>query len=306
MDGFKTAMGCGKRMDVPALTAGEVVREVALPFLGYLGVMGLLWAGYAGVGVVAVGVLFALCIRLAHDLHHNALRLPRWVNGALLVVLSGMILSSMHGARRAHLAHHKSPMGEDDLEGAPGRRGFWGALALGAVAVPRLHVKGIAESRGMERAVIVGETALALGMVGLWMWVAATLWPMAWVYLGVMAAAHVFSPMVAVWAVHRGSGEGMAVSRTQESELFHTLTLGLMYHLEHHRYPGVATCRLWRVARGMRQRSGMRAQIVPGGLLGLGANFGFVRGLGDFRGFRGTPIRRFRGTDRGYFRGLEA
>ncbi len=283
-------------MDVPALKGWEVAREVGLPFAGYAAVMVCLWAGWMGVGMVGTGVLFALSIRLAHDVHHNALRLPRWVNGMLLVVLSGMILSSMHAAKRAHLVHHHDPMGEDDLEGVPGRLGFWGALGAGMVAVPRLHVKGMRDAKGRERAVIIGETVLALGVVGLCVWVAMTVWPAAWVYLLVMLGAHLISPMVAVWAVHRGSGHGIAVSRTQESELFHTLTLGLMRHMEHHRHPGVATCRLWMVARLMRERGrGMRGQILPGGLWGAGLGI-----------FQGTPMRRFRGTDRGYFRGLEA
>ncbi len=277
-----------KRVHVPELTMGEAVREVALPFVGFGVVAGMMWAGtWCGVAAATV-VGFALCIRLAHDLHHHALRLNRGVNDVLLTVLSPMILSSMHAARRAHVAHHRDPMGEDDLEGESGRLGFWGALAVGAVAVPRLHVKAVRDARAWERGVILAETGLALAAVGVWVW-AATLWPVVWVYLGVMAGAHAFSPMVAVWAVHRGSGDGGAVSRTQESRVFHLLTMGLLYHLEHHRYPGVPTCRLHLVAREMRVRGEGREQILP--------TLSGGRGYGD-------PGAGCGG--RGYFRGLEA
>jgi fatty acid desaturase len=104
-------------------------------------------------------VFFLTGLRVVHNAHHYALGLPRWATEWVMVVMSVLMLGSMHSVQRNHLQHHKHCMDDDDLKGYSARLSAWRALLYGPFSLVRLHVRGFRLGRRRHRRWILAELA---------------------------------------------------------------------------------------------------------------------------------------------------
>lgn len=109
--------------------------------------------------VAAVG-LYLAAFAFNHDVAHGALRLPRWLNEALLTVLCLVMATSGRGMRRLHLRHHARPLAGDDVEGLGATVGFFRALAVSPMNAAVYRVEGV---RAAGRAALI-ENGVAFGL----------------------------------------------------------------------------------------------------------------------------------------------
>lgn len=180
-------------------------------------------------------------LRLVHDGFHGNLGFPRWGNHAVMLVLSGLMLGSMHAIRVTHLQHHRDCLGPTDVEGATARRRLWVAIVAGLAFPLALHRAALRRAGPSDRAWIWGELALT-GLVAS-VAIIVPLTPMR-VHLAAMMLAQALTGFFAVWTVHHDVDPDRHVARTVRNHVKSMLVLGMFFHLEHHLFPRVPTRRL--------------------------------------------------------------
>jgi hypothetical protein len=105
----------------------------------------------AGFILLGSAYFFLAGFRLVHDEFHANIGLPRPANHAVLLIMSGLLLGSMHAVRLTHLEHHRDCLGPQDVEGATARRSGLGALGQGFAFPVALHrQRGISRARGTD------------------------------------------------------------------------------------------------------------------------------------------------------------
>ena len=227
--------------DLAPLGPIERWRELLLPLpflllarLGaHLGLTVLMLLGSA--------YFFLAGLRLVHDAFHANIGLPRPANHAVLLILSGLMLGSMHAVRLTHLEHHRDCLGPHDVEGATARRSALGALAQGFAFPAVLHRAAWRLANPGDRRWIVLELTLTAFLVVLALTGIA---PGLAGHVTLMLLAQALTGFFAVWTVHHDVHAERQVARTLRSRLKSALALGMFFHLEHHLFPRVPTCHL--------------------------------------------------------------
>lgn len=100
----------------------------------------------------------------SHDLVHHNLRLPRWLNEALLCTVELLAFRSGHAYRAVHLFHHARFPDDDDLEGAAAGMPWWRALLEGVALQPRLWAFAL-QRPGAHQAWVRAEVAVAVALL---------------------------------------------------------------------------------------------------------------------------------------------
>ncbi|MGE3618762.1 MAG: fatty acid desaturase, partial [Gemmatimonadales bacterium] len=197
------------------------------------------------IAVLPASYFFLAGLRLVHDVFHRNLGLPRWGDRLVLVAMSGLMLGSMHAVRATHLRHHRNCLGPDDVEGAQAAGSFWRALITAPLFPVKLHRAAWRDAEPAQRRWI----ALEIGLVSCWAGAAARwgFWPVGYVAC-LMALGQGLVGFFAVWTVHHDTDRWHEVARTIRSRTGSLLVLEMFYHLEHHLFPRVPTCRLRELA----------------------------------------------------------
>jgi fatty acid desaturase len=220
----------------------ELLRPV--PWLA-----GSLAAAHAGwyVPALALSFLFFLAgLRLVHDVFHHNLGLGRLTNHLVLAGLSGVMLGSMHAIRLTHLHHHRHCLGDDDVEASSARRTAWGALVSGPAFPVRLHLAAWRLATLPHRRWIAAELALTAGVLALAVGVLDL--PVLVYHVAAMAAGQCLTAFFAVWTVHHDC-DHRPFARTLRNRLKSAIAMDMFFHVEHHLFPRVPTCRLARLAQ---------------------------------------------------------
>jgi fatty acid desaturase len=63
-------------------------------------------------------------------------------------------------------------------------------------------------------------------------------------HVAAMAAGQCLTGFFAVWTVHHGCDRSHHIARTLRGRLKNALSFSMFYHVEHHLFPRVPTCRL--------------------------------------------------------------
>jgi fatty acid desaturase len=233
--------------DLTVLTRREAVFEAALS-LPWLAASLTLAALDWWIAAVPFAFYFFLAgLRQCHDCFHYNWPAPRAVCDAMLLLLSVLMLGSMHAVQFNHLRHHACCLGSDDIEGRSARLGAWGALRSGPQFPFVLH-----------------RTAWRLGKPRLRCWIAAELWlNLLWLFAvfvlldyaalrfhaAAMALGQCLTAFFAVWTVHHDSAGAPARARSLRCRWKSRIALDMFFHAEHHLYPRVPTRRLPELAR---------------------------------------------------------
>jgi fatty acid desaturase len=236
--------------DLATLRPGERLRELLLPLpwllLALVAARVSLWV----VALPASFYFFLTGLRLVHDVFHGNLGLRTWANDAVLLVLSVLMLGSMHAVRLTHLQHHRDCLGAGDVEGAAARRGAGGALLWGVIFPIQLHAAALRLASPRQARWIVTELALGAG------WVAAILASGSRVliyHVAAMLLGQALTGFFAVWTVHHDCDRWQEIARTLRHRLKSAASFDMFYHLEHHLFPRVPTCHLPALAERLDQ-----------------------------------------------------
>jgi beta-carotene hydroxylase len=175
---------------------------------------------------------------VSHDLVHRNLRLPTWLNEALLTAIELLGARSAHAYRATHLHHHARFPAEDDVEASSSRLPLRRALLAGITLQPRLYYWALRKP-GPHRAWVIGEGISIITLLAAA--IAALPWtPLPALYFALMVAGSWIFPIITVLIPHDRHGETeLTQTRLFRGKVLSLLALEHLYHLEHHLYPQV-------------------------------------------------------------------
>lgn len=185
-------------------------------------------------------VFFLTGLRLIHNAFHSALGLSRRATDMVLWIMSLVMLGSMHAVQFNHLRHHRSTLGEDDVEGKHADMPAWRALLLGPVFPILLHITALRDGNRKLRATIAGELLLNVA------WIALVFGRLnngtLRYHVSAMAIGQCLTAFFAVWTVHHHCDRTHFIARTLRNKIKNGFTFNMFLHIEHHLFPRVPTC----------------------------------------------------------------
>jgi len=229
--------------DLRELSGPEVVHEllISAPWLAG-SLVAAAWEQYAP-ALVCSFMFFLTGLRQAHNAQHYALGLSRVATDGVMLALSLAMLGSMHAVQTNHLRHHRFCLEEEDVEGMSARLTAWRAIALGPLFPIRLHRTALAGAAPRQRRWIHAELAAN----AVWIVAALAVLDVSWLryHVTTMAAGQCLTAFFAVWTVHHGCERRRGpIARTIRGRVKALISYEMFFHVEHHLYPSVPTCRL--------------------------------------------------------------
>jgi fatty acid desaturase len=247
-DGITRLLPLVEWKDLLRLPRPRILYEATLPvpylFLSlYLANLGFtrhwLWL------VVAIGAsffVFLTALRVVHNAYHYALGLPRWLTELWMFLHTVLLLSWMHGVQITHLLHHRHCLREDDVESRSARMPWWGSILTGPCFPFWLLKRAWRVAKPYQRRWIALEVAYNALVVPL-IFVPAVPAVLRYHLLAMVVGECMF-PFFGVWSVHHDVHVTRTIARTLRHALGNRISFGMFYHLEHHLFPRVPTCRL--------------------------------------------------------------
>jgi fatty acid desaturase len=202
-------------------------------------------------GAACTFFFFLTGLRQSHNAQHYALGIGRRGQDVVLVVLSVLMMMSMHSVQVTHLIHHRHCLAEGDVEAAHAKEPWWRVLLCGPLFPVRLVLAAVRHGSPAKRRWIVAELFLMVAwllIVFFVLRVPALKWHVAAVMTG-----ESFTAFFAVWTVHHGCDEQHTIARTQRGWMKNLVSYSMFYHLEHHLFPAVPTSHLPKLARRLDQ-----------------------------------------------------
>ena len=228
--------------DLVHLTKLEIARELTIS-LPWLAASWILSAQHIYLPALACSFMFFLTgLRQVHNAYHYALGLPRWLTEWVMAGLSVLMLGSMHAVQINHLRHHRHCMDDEDVEAMSARLPAWKAIAIGPLFPLRLHQKALEVANTRQRRWIIGELAANAAVLAV-AFAVLDLWWLRY-HIGAMAAGQCLTAFFAVWTVHHDCEPRRVFARTIRSRLKALVTYNMFFHIEHHLFPAVPTCKL--------------------------------------------------------------
>lgn len=197
-------------------------------------------------GVLCSFFFFLTGLRLSHNAQHASLGIGRVAHHVVLLIMSMLMLASMHAVRVTHLHHHKRCLKHDDFEAAHTGKRWWRVLLEGPLFPIRLHAAAWRLGNHRARTWILAELSLITLLVSL---AVLDVLPLAlrW-HVAAMLVGEMFTGFFAVWTVHHGCNADHQIARTERGWLKNVISYSMFFHLEHHLFPAVPTCKLDRLA----------------------------------------------------------
>jgi beta-carotene hydroxylase len=218
--------------------------RIGISLLAPFAMVGLyFWLAFQGLWVPAflcvVYLSFCTYASTCHDLVHGALRLPRWLNDLLLSTIELLCLRSGFAYRRTHLHHHRFFPHKDDIEASIAYGSLGKMLLLSPFHQARLWFWSFRKAARRGQAILLLEAFLACAYIA-FAFAMLPSTPAFLIYAILVIGGSWLYPLATVYLPHDPHG----TSKTSEARMFRgrlvdTLSLGHLYHLEHHLYPAV-------------------------------------------------------------------
>ena len=254
---IKQSLGSVEWQDLRQLTRCQIVYNTILP---YPLLLLSWWFASQSWYVLACGasyLFFAAAFRQAHDGYHHSLGTGKRVTTALLLLLSVLLLTSLHSIRATHMEHHRDPLGDSDMEGSLAKLSWWQAMLGGVTYRLDIYRQGLRLSSQRNQRIIWLEFGLialvimvTLTLMGLTLFNVSAITLSAQVlmyHLLIMMLANASVGIIAVWGVHHDCDE--TIARTERNPVVNLLTFNLLYHVEHHLFPAVPSNHLPELAK---------------------------------------------------------
>ena len=253
---IKNAINVVKWQDLRSLTRGQIAYNVILP---YPFLLLSWWFASQSWYVLACGasyLFFASAFRQAHDGYHHSLGTGKRTTTGILLLLSVLLITSLHSIRATHMEHHRNPLGDSDIEGSLAKVSWWQAMLGGVTYRLSIYRQGLRlSSRRNQRIAylefgliaLVIATALVLSVFPIAVPAIAMSAQVLMYHILTMMLANASVGIIAVWGVHHDCDE--TVARTERNLLVNFLTFNLLYHVEHHLFPAVPSNHLPQLAK---------------------------------------------------------
>lgn len=233
--------------DLVPLRRWQVIAELLLPLPWLVASLTFAAMGHWLLALPLSFFFYLTGLRVVHNAFHRTLGVSRAGDHAVLLILSLLMLGSMHAVRHNHLEHHRHCLDDDDVEGACARMPWWKAVLLGPLFPLRMHIAALREgspaTRGWILIELTGNCLVILGALG----VSGT-FPLRYHVIS-MTIGQCLSAFFCVWTVHHDCDGHGVIARTIRNRLRAIATFEMFYHLEHHLFPAVPTRHLPELAR---------------------------------------------------------
>lgn len=239
---YRETLGSIEWKDLRHLNRFEIVRELLISIPWLAGSWFLAASGTYAVALACSFMFFLTGLRQTHNAYHYALGLRRTATEWLMFVLSLLMLGSMHAVQINHLRHHRYCMRDDDVEALSARMPAWQALVIGPWFPVRLHLKALEVANRRQQRWILIELAGNLVVIGLVFGALELTWLR--YHVLTMALGQCLTAFFAVWTVHHDCEPDGRFARTIRGRLKGLMTYNMFYHVEHHLFPAVPTCKL--------------------------------------------------------------
>jgi beta-carotene hydroxylase len=227
----------------------ERLFTLALPFAwcgAYFAFAAIGWWPAAVVALVALS--FVTYGSTSHDLVHRSLGLSMRTNDIFLSVIELLAFRSGHAYQAVHLHHHATFPDENDIEAAAARGSFVAALLHGVVFQFRI-CKWATRHAARKRKWIVAEGIACVVLAALVI-ASISITPIFVVYMSLMILGSWIIPLMTSYIPHRATGVGpLDQTKAFRGVIASLITIGHLYHLEHHLYPKVPHRRWSRLAK---------------------------------------------------------
>lgn len=195
--------------------------------------------------LIALGcsfMFFLTGLRQVHNAYHYALGISRPLTEWIMFGLSILMLGSMHAVQINHLRHHRYCMAVEDVEAMSARMPGWQAILIGPLFPLRLHRMAIEVGSRRQRGWILAELTANAAWIGLVFGVLEIAWLR--YHVAVMAIGQCLTAFFAVWTVHHDCEPERLQARTIRGRFKALLSYNMFFHVEHHLFPAVPTCKL--------------------------------------------------------------
>ena len=145
------------------------------------------------------------------------------------------------------LLHHHHTLREDDVESRSARMPWWQSIATGPCFPFWVLFEAWRRAKPHQRRWIALEVAFSLVALALIFVPAAP--AVLRYHMAAMVVGQCLFPFFGVWSVHHDLDAMLNVARTVRNATKNTVTFNMFYHVEHHLFPRVPTCRLKELAR---------------------------------------------------------
>lgn len=240
--------------DLRQLTRRQIAYNVMLP---YPFLLLSWWFASQSWYVLACGasyLFFAAAFRQAHDGYHHSLGTGKRTITALLLLLSVLLMTSLHNIRATHMEHHRNPLGDSDVEGSLAKVSWWRAMLGGVSYRLDIYRQGLRlSSRRNQRIIWLEFGLIALVIIVALILTVFSVSALAMIaqvlvyHISTMMLANASVGIIAVWGVHHDCDE--TIARTERNPLVNLLTFNLLYHVEHHLFPAVPSNHLPELAK---------------------------------------------------------
>ena len=241
---IKNAVSSVEWQDLRQLTRGQIAYNLILPYPFLLLSWWFASQSWYVMACVASYLFFAAAFRQAHDGYHHSLGTGKRTTTAILLLLSVLLMTSLHSIRATHMAHHRDPLGDSDIEGSLAKVSWWQAMLGGITYRLNIYRQGLRLSSRrnqnlawLEFGLIALAVLVALVLTALTIPTLAMLAQVLMYHLLTMMLANASVGIIAVWGVHHDCDE--TIARTERNPLVNILTFNLLYHVEHHLFPAV-------------------------------------------------------------------
>ncbi|PTU33111.1 fatty acid desaturase family protein [Stenotrophobium rhamnosiphilum] len=192
-------------------------------------------------------MFFLTGLRQVHNAYHYALGLSRSATEWVMFALSVFMLGSMHAVQFIHLRHHRYCMTENDVEAMSARMPWWKAILIGPLFPLHIHSKALEIADARYRRWIWAELLANVVFILIAFFALEAQWLK--YHVTAMLAGQCLTAFFAVWTVHHDCHSETAFARTIRHKLKALITYNMFYHVEHHLFPAVPTCKLPVLAR---------------------------------------------------------
>ncbi|WP_333614632.1 fatty acid desaturase family protein [Psychrobacter sp.] len=253
---IKSAINTVQWQDLRSLTRGQIAYNVILPYPFLLLSWWFASQSWYVLACSASYLFFAAAFRQAHDGYHHSLGTGKRTTTGILLLLSVLLMTSLHSIRATHMEHHRNPMGDSDIEGSLAKVSWWQAMLGGVTYRLSIYRQGLRlSSRRNQRIAylefgliaLVIATALVLSVFPIAVPAIAMSAQVLMYHILTMMLANASVGIIAVWGVHHDCDE--TVARTERNLLVNFLTFNLLYHVEHHLFPAVPSNHLPQLAK---------------------------------------------------------
>ncbi|WP_201566646.1 fatty acid desaturase family protein [Psychrobacter immobilis] len=269
---IKQAIASIEWQDLRQLTRGQIAYNVILPYPFLLLSWWFASQSWYVLACCASYLFFASAFRQAHDGYHHSLGTGKRTTTALLLLLSVLLMTSLHSIRATHMEHHRNPLGDSDIEGSLAKLSWWQAMLGGVTYRLAIYRQGLALSSRRNQRIAWLEFGLmaSVVLVALVLTVFTVAVP-ALTMLAQVLMYHILTMMlanasvgiIAVWGVHHDCDE--TIARTERNPVINLLTFNLLYHAEHHFFPAVPSNHLPELAKRLDEAAPhlTKAHVLP-------------------------------------------